>query len=190
MNRPTVEEWALDILRATQARATCDRGRCAALILRDDRILAGGYVGSPRGMPHCDEEGHEFQETWVFSEAPPEDWIVGGGAGGGVAGGVGGPAAYEVEAGRFLVRKQSCIRTIHAEQNAIAWAAREGIALKGGTLYSTLFPCQSCAKLLMQTGIEHVVADYDYHASGPSKALFDAVGITHKIIRAGEAYKP
>ena len=174
MTRPTVEEWALEILRATQARATCDRGRCAALILKDDRILAGGYVGSPRGMPHCDEEGHEFQETWVFSEAAPADGVP----------------AYEVESGRFLVRKQSCIRTIHAEQNAIAWAAREGIALKGGTLYSTLFPCQSCAKLIMQTGIERVIADYDYHASGPSKALFDAVGIDHKIVRLGEAYKP
>ena len=174
MTRPTVEEWALDILRATQARATCDRGRCAALILKDDRILAGGYVGSPRVMPHCDEEGHELQETWVFSESPPGDDTP----------------AHEVGAGQFLVRKQSCIRTIHAEQNAIAWAAREGIALKGGTLYSTLFPCQSCAKLLMQTGIEQVVADYDYHASGSSKALFDAVGITYKIIRTGEAYKP
>ena len=174
MARPTVEEWALDILRATQARATCDRGRCAALVLKDDRILAGGYVGSPRGMPHCDEVGHDFQETWVFSEIHPGESAE----------------FHSTETGGFLVRKQSCIRTIHAEQNAIAWAAREGIALTGGTIYSTLFPCQSCAKLIMQTGIVHVVAEFDYHSSGPSKDLFDAVGITHKIVRQGEAYKP
>jgi dCMP deaminase len=144
------------------------------LILKDDRILAGGYVGSPRGMPHCDEAGHEFQETWVFAETRPGD----------------ADEFHEPEPGSYLVKKKSCIRTIHAEQNAIAWAAREGIALKGGTLFSTLFPCQSCAKLLMQAGIEHVIAEYDYHASGPSKALFDAVGITYKVTRPGEAYTP
>ena len=174
MTRPTVEEWALQILRATQARATCDRGRCAALILRDDRILAGGYVGSPRGMPHCDEVGHEFQETWAFTDTAPavgEEFVAAG-------------------EGQFFVKKRSCIRTIHAEQNAIAWAAREGIALKGGLLFSTLFPCQSCAKLLMQAGIAQVVAEYDYHSSGPSKALFDAVGITYRIVNPGEAYRP
>ena len=60
----------------------------------------------------------------------------------------------------------------------------------GGTLFCTLFPCQSCAKLLMQAGIEAVVAEYDYHSSGPSKALFDAVGISHKVIRPGAAYVP
>jgi dCMP deaminase len=174
MTRPTVEEWALDILRATQARATCDRGRCAALVLKDGRILAGGYVGSPRGMPHCDEVGHEFQETWVLVEALPPD----------------AQEYHALQPGGYVVKKKSCIRTIHAEQNAIAWAAREGIALKGGTLFCTLFPCQSCAKLIMQAGIEHVIAEYDYHSSAPSKALFDAVGIAHKVVKPGAAYVP
>lgn len=174
MTRPTVEEWALDILRATQARATCDRGRCSALLLKDNRILASGYVGSPQGLPHCDDEGHEFQETWVESGTPPED----------------GAPVLRTPEGTYLVRKKSCIRTIHAEQNAIAWAAREGIALKGATLFTTLFPCHSCAKLILQTGIVSVVAEYDYHSSAPSKALFDAVGIGYKITRPGQAYTP
>ena len=51
-------------------------------------------------------------------------------------------------------------------------------------------PCQSCAKLIMQAGIEHVIAEYDYHSSGPSKDLFDAVDITYKITKPGEAYTP
>ena len=174
MTRPTVEEWALDILRATQARATCDRGKCAALIPKENRILASGYVGSPQGMPHCDDAGHEFQETWVLADAPPGE----------------GQEFFTPDAGAYLVKKKSCIRTIHAEQNAIAWAAREGIALKGGTIYSSLFPCQSCAKLIMQAGIVAVVAEYDYHSSAPSKALFDAVGIAYKIALPGEAYRP
>jgi len=174
MSRPTVEQWALDILRATQARATCDRGRCSALVLRDSRILASGYVGSPQGLPHCDDVGHEFQETWVLADEPPPA----------------GQPCERTETGRYLVLKKSCIRTIHAEQNAIAWAAREGIALKGGTLYCTLFPCQSCAKLILQAGLQAVVAEYDYHSSAPSKALFDAVGIAYKVTRPGQAYTP
>ncbi|NIR96875.1 MAG: hypothetical protein GWO39_01885, partial [Gammaproteobacteria bacterium] len=71
MTRPSVEEWALQILRATQARATCDRGRCAALILKDNRILAAGYVGSPQGLPHCDDVGHELQESWAPAAGEP-----------------------------------------------------------------------------------------------------------------------
>ena len=114
MSRAAVENWAIEMLRDTQARATCDRGRCAALSLKDGRILAGGYVGSPRGMPHCDEAGHEFQESWVYAETLPDDV----------------DDFYEPHSGGYLIKKKSCIRTIHAEQNAIAWAAREGIALK------------------------------------------------------------
>lgn len=190
MSRPSVEEWALDILRATQARATCDRGRCAALILKDDRIIAAGYVGSPRGMPHCDEAGHEFQESWALTDVKPDAASDADAESGAEAASSAEATYYEAAPGQYLVRKKSCIRTIHAEQNAIAWAAREGVALMGGTLYCTLFPCQSCAKLIMQTGIETVVADFDYHSSAPSKALFDSVGISHKVIRQGEAYVP
>ena len=57
-------------------------------------------------------------------------------------------------------------------------------------MYSTLVPCQSCAKLIMQAGIEHVIAEYDYHSSTPSKDLFDGVRITYKVIKPGEAYTP
>lgn len=50
-----------------------------------------------------------------------------------------------------------CERTQHAESNAIAWAARNGIALAGSTLYVTLQPCVPCAKLIITAGIERVV---------------------------------
>lgn len=50
-----------------------------------------------------------------------------------------------------------CIRTLHAESNAIAWAAREGISTKNSTLYTTVSPCLSCAKLIISSGIVRVV---------------------------------
>lgn len=49
-----------------------------------------------------------------------------------------------------------CERTIHAEANAIAFAARKGIALEGSELYTTVSPCVSCAKLIINSGIKKV----------------------------------
>lgn len=46
---------------------------------------------------------------------------------------------------------------LHAEQNVIAFAAKNGIPMDGCTLYVTTNPCQDCAKLLVQAGIKEVV---------------------------------
>jgi dCMP deaminase len=46
-----------------------------------------------------------------------------------------------------------CQRTLHAEANAVAWAARYGIATEGCSLWCTLMPCVPCAKLMLSAGI-------------------------------------
>lgn len=46
---------------------------------------------------------------------------------------------------------------VHAEANAISTAARNGVKLEGGIMISTLFPCNECAKLLIQAGIKQIV---------------------------------
>jgi len=46
---------------------------------------------------------------------------------------------------------------IHAEMNAIIWAAREGIAINDATLYVTLEPCSECAKNIVASGIKRIV---------------------------------
>lgn len=50
-----------------------------------------------------------------------------------------------------------CNRTVHAEANAIAFAARKGIATEGATLYTTLSPCEPCARLIINAGITELV---------------------------------
>jgi dCMP deaminase len=47
-------------------------------------------------------------------------------------------------------------RSIHAEANAIAQAAKHGIRTEGATIYVTLEPCLSCLKLIISSGIKHV----------------------------------
>jgi len=52
--------------------------------------------------------------------------------------------------------------TVHAEQNAIADAARRGIPLDGSTAYITHFPCINCAKILVAAGIRQIKFHFDY----------------------------
>lgn len=46
-----------------------------------------------------------------------------------------------------------CVRSIHAEANAIAWAARAGISIDGSTIYCTHSPCLACCRLIQAAGI-------------------------------------
>lgn len=59
--RPDWDEYFMEIAETVAKRATCDRGRAGTVIARDKRILVTGYVGSPTGLPHCDEVGHQMK---------------------------------------------------------------------------------------------------------------------------------
>jgi dCMP deaminase len=52
--------------------------------------------------------------------------------------------------------KGSCSLAIHAEQNAILYAAKNSVTLEGATLYVTLSPCISCARIILTSGIKKV----------------------------------
>ncbi len=56
---------------------------------------------------------------------------------------------------------------IHAEMNAIIWAARKGISIEGATIYVTLEPCSECSKNLIAAGITKIVYEkaYEYNDS-------------------------
>lgn len=77
---------------------------------------------------------------------------------------------------------QHCIRTAHAEQNAIVSAARFGVALEGATLYCHMTPCYACAKMIINAGIKRVVANMDYHAGERSKEIFKEAGVLYELV--------
>jgi dCMP deaminase len=64
-----------------------------------------------------------------------------------------------------------CTRTIHAEANAIAWAARTGVETMGSTMYVTVSPCGECAKLLINAGIVQIYYGVEYRDAEPIKLL-------------------
>lgn len=141
--RPSWDEYFMEIARSVAKRATCDRGRSGCVIARDKQILVTGYVGAPKGLPHCDEVGHQMKTV------THEDGRV----------------------------SQHCLRTTHAEQNAIVQAAKLGVSIQGGTLYCKMTPCATCAKMIVNAGITHVVCEKRYHAGGESEEIFRQVGM-------------
>lgn len=69
------------------------------------------------------------------------------------------------------LRAGHCIRSLHAEQNALLQAAMMGIACEGGTMYVTCQPCNTCAKMIINAGIVRVIYEGDYPDEF-SKVLF------------------
>jgi dCMP deaminase len=77
---------------------------------------------------------------------------------------------------------EHCIRTAHAEQNAINNAARSGVALLGAMMYSKMVPCYKCAQSIVNVGIVRMVCANDYHASKKSKEILKKAGIKLQIM--------
>ncbi len=68
--------------------------------------------------------------------------------------------------------KPHCIRTTHAEQNAITQAARHGVNITGSTIYINMEPCIHCAKMIISAGIKKVICRKQYHAAELTRKFF------------------
>lgn len=77
-------------------------------------------------------------------------------------------------------RHELC-RGLHAEMNALLQGARHGIRMEGSTIYSTHVPCSLCTKMIINTGIERVVASADYPDSFGREMLVQA-GIELEVL--------
>ena len=74
-----------------------------------------------------------------------------------------------------------CIRTVHAEANAILQAARHGTRLEGATIYTTASPCWPCFKLIANAGIVRVCYAEQYRNSFTSTA-----GVALELVTDGD----
>ena len=146
--RPSWDEYFLGLMDEVGKRGTCDRGRSGCIVVRGKQIVCSGYVGSPPGFPHCDEEGH------LMKKVVEEDGTS----------------------------RMHCVRTIHAEQNAICQAAKHGISLKGGTLYCKMEPCRVCAMLIISVGITKVIAKKKYYAAQDTRYMFQQARVELVVV--------
>ena len=79
-------------------------------------------------------------------------------------------------------QSKHCIRTAHAEQNAIVQAARFGISTEGATLYCKMTPCYTCAKMIINAGIKRVVAENYYHGGARAADIFKEAGVEYILL--------
>ena len=126
-------------------RSTCSRLAVGATIVRDKRIIAGGYNGSVSNDVHCIDEG-----------------------------------CYVVD--------DHCVRTIHAEMNAILQCAKFGVPTEGAEIYVTHFPCLQCTKMILQAGIRKIHYLEDYRNNDYGLNLIEKSGAEVIKVELAEKY--
>ncbi|WP_057875807.1 ComE operon protein 2 [Liquorilactobacillus aquaticus] len=126
-------------------RSTCERLSVGAILVRDRRIIAGGYNGSVSGDVHCIDEG-----------------------------------CYLVDG--------HCVRTIHAEMNAVLQCAKFGIATAKSEIYVTDFPCLQCTKMLLQAGIKKIYYLRNYHNDVYAMKLLKLKNVEIEQVKVDKEY--
>jgi len=186
MSRPGLDEYFMGFARQAAARATCDRGRSGAVIVVDGQVVSTGYVGAAKGLPHCDDVGHLIREVTYLDEG--KGFSIGDSCprcdSGVLEKKPGTEESLKCINGcgctflhdRGPVREH-CMRTAHAEGNAIVQAAKHGIAINGGTMYCKMEPCLRCCVDIINGGIKRVVAEYRYHGAAVTREWFKLVGV-------------
>lgn len=142
-NRIDWDQYFMTQATLLSLRSTCTRLSVGAVIVRDRRVIAGGYNGSVSGDVHCIDEG-----------------------------------CYLVEG--------HCVRTIHAEMNAVLQCAKFGVAMDGAEVYVTDFPCLQCTKMLLQSGIIKINYLRNYHNDQYAVELLKRKNVEIKQIKFSE----
>lgn len=142
--RPSWDEYFLLIAKLVSTRSTCNSRPTGAVLVKDKQILATGYNGSMPGAPHC------------IDDILPD----------------GTPYCHRRAMKVADVDKYNYCRASHAEANAIAQAARYGVAIKGAALYVTLQPCFVCLKLLATAQIKRVYFELAYESKDAARDAF------------------
>lgn len=128
------------IVQVVAQRSTCLRYQVGALIVREGRIVSMGYNGPVSGRPECKQipSFDKLITDPAYADRPVSRVI------------------NELNGDPLLCEGPGCTRSLHAETNAIAFAAKAGVSVEGCTLYCSLSPCINCAKVIVNSGIKEV----------------------------------
>ncbi|WP_282941422.1 deaminase [Paenibacillus sp. RC67] len=153
------DTYFLDMAYMASTRSQCSRRHVGAVLVQGKKLLGAAYNGAPMGVPDCSEAGCMLVEEYEMVEQGGTEQVV---------------------------KKQRCIRTIHAEQNLLLFTDPKD--RERSVVYVTDQPCWTCANMLANSGISEIV----YHRPYPKdsdkvKALMAQKGITFRHL---ETYEP
>lgn len=145
---------------------TCPRKAVGAVLVRDGRCVSWGYNGAPPGLPHCEENNHGWQlKSEYRNNFEDQD------------------EAADIE--NTMLQEYGCRNATHAEANALAFAAKQGISTDQCELFVTVAPCDVCSKLLIAAGIRRVYYEEDYRdPSGIELLRLAGIGAVKQEYRA------
>ena len=168
----------MDCARAFAKQSKCVSIQVGAVVVKEDHIISHGYNGTASGQVNCCDLHHIRIRPDMFTLKPAnaasDAFCMQG--------------SLMTPEGRAEHNAFSTAYEIHAEMNAIIFAAKHGLAINGATMYCTLSPCQECTKNIAQSGIVEVVYG-DVYDKNPSdwKDAFAKAGI--KITHISEKMK-
>lgn len=150
------------ICLAVASKSSCLSRQIGAILVKDSIVVATGYCGPARGIPHCGHERIMDDDVLIKELEKLEDNCMYA------------PGELRTTCPRRILGYASgeglewCISE-HAERNCIASAARIGVPVKNTTLYmNCVIPCKNCLNLLINTGVKEIVVDdvtpYDKHS--------------------------
>ena len=148
MTRPSLSDTLMTIAITVSKRSTCSRRNNGAVIANARGVvLSTGYNGSLSGMSHCDHECDCLAQ-------------------------LGSGNIHESECPAHP--SNGCATAVHAEANAIYFAARNGVSTAGSIIYCTTEPCIKCAEAIVQSGIVECIYELEYRSHAGIELLVDA----------------
>ncbi|WP_274651974.1 deoxycytidylate deaminase [Paenibacillus humicola] len=152
------DTYFMDIAYMVSTRSRCPRRHVGAVLVQGKKLLGTAYNGAPMGVADCSEAGCMIVEEVEVETSGGEE---------------------------KMIRKQRCIRTIHAEQNLLLFTDR--IDREGSTVYVTDQPCWTCANMLANSGINEIVYHRPYPKDSEKVAdLMAQKGITFRTLAGYE----
>ena len=121
-------------------RSTCQRVKAGAVIALDNHIISTGYNGNAPGKEHCSDHFkniYEKESALRYLFPTYEDYL-------------------KSDVFKDSHHNWATVNELHAEMNAIIYAARRGIEIAGSDIYTTYSPCIFCTKAIIQAGIKRV----------------------------------
>ncbi|QHB48368.1 dCMP deaminase [Acinetobacter phage vB_AbaM_Kimel] len=152
----------MQIAYLVSQESKCMSWKVGAVIAKNGRIISTGYNGSPAGGVNCCD--HAEQEGWTTNQYNPKPPHIN-------------KVLLKAEC-RNAHSEWSKVNEIHAELNAILYAAKNGTSIDGATMYVTLSPCPDCAKAIANSGIKQLVYSETYDRNLPGwEKILEAAGI-------------
>ena len=158
----------------------CERRQVGAVITRDDRVIANGYNGTSKGSENICEDKYVTCTCCNEKVLLTDDVLNVADENGRMLTNCScGASVYFTHEDIELTTNDM---VIHAEQNALLFAAKNGISVNGATMYVTTEPCIECAKFIEASGIKKVIYSDSYKNSN-GIALLQKHGVEcHKYI--------